>query len=91
MIALEPTCHRREPNMSRRSHQKRKALQKKKRKSQHRAVESPRLNLATTVPSATTFLRVAMLNFHTREALAEVAARQQPTLPPVAGSGATLL
>ena len=65
--------------MSRRSNQKRKALQKKKRKQPRRSTVPSQMHLPT-MPSAHTFMRSVMLNFQTREAIAQTATHQQPSL-----------
>ena len=65
--------------MSRRSNQKRKALQKKKRKQPRRSAVLSQMHLPT-VPSAHTFMRSVMLNLQTREAITQTATHQQPSL-----------
>jgi hypothetical protein len=65
--------------MSRRSHQKRKTVQKKKRNPLRRSTAPPPRQ-PSTVPSAHTFMRSVMLNFQTRETIAQASARLQPSL-----------
>lgn len=66
--------------MSKRSHQKRKALQKKKRRPPHRSLAEPPRTAPAVAPSAQTILRSVLLSFQTQEVVSEAVTKADPSL-----------